>query len=157
MVNERRHIGPPGWPSSTVSMVDRAVDLSPRLAIKLPSMTANPHAGRRALHFAPAACFLLALTACMADGGQSLTPQRLAGAPGESRLVTYRCDADATIAVRAEAGAVHLVDTEGASYDLPASPPTQANRFGEGSVALVIEQGEALWMKAGREPVTCRQ
>lgn len=93
----------------------------------------------------------------MADGGQSLTGPQPAAAPGQPRLVTYNCGDDGAITVEPMTSAVHLVDTEGASYDLPASPPTQASRFGEGGVALVVEEGEALWMKAGREPVTCRQ
>lgn len=100
---------------------------------------------------------MLALTACMADGGQSLTGPQLAVSPTQPRLATYNCGEDGAITVEAMASAVHLVDTEGASYDLPASPPTQGSRFGEGGVALVVEEGEALWMKAGREPVTCRQ
>jgi len=123
-------------------------------------MTANRHAGptglHLALHLAPAACITLALTACMADGGHGLTGSQLAAAPGQPRLATYNCGEDGAITVEARGRAVHLVDPEGASYDLPASPPTQGSRFGEGSVALVVEDGEALWMKAGREPVTCR-
>ena len=75
----------------------------------------------------------------------------------QPRRATYNCGKDGAITVEASQGAVRLIEAEGTSYDLPASPPTQANRFGEGNVALVIEGGEALWMKAGREPVSCRR
>jgi len=124
-------------------------------------MTENRHVGpltlRLALHLAPAACIALALTACVADGSHSLSGPQLAVAPAQPRLVTYNCGDDGAMTVEAMTNAVHLVDPEGASYDLPASPPTQGSRFGEAGVALVVEEGEALWMKAGREPVTCRR
>lgn len=123
-------------------------------------MTANLRAGRRALDLVLAAGVALALTACVADGSQSLTGQELAVAPAgpaQPRRATYDCGDDGTITVEAMTSAVRLVDSEGASYDLPASPPTQTSRFGEGNVALVVEGGEALWMKAGREPMTCRR
>src|SRR5690606_22723446 len=110
-----------------------------------------------ALDLVLAAGIALGLTACVADGGQSPTGPGLAAAPERPRSATYDCGDDGTITVESMTSAVRLVDAEGASYDLPASPPTQANRFGEGNVALVVEGGEALWMKAGREPMTCRQ
>lgn len=129
-------------------------------------MTANRQAGRRTFHLASLIGALLALTGCVADGsngagphnsGQNFNNTGLSAAPAQPRRTTYKCGSDGTILVEASNNAVHLVDTEGTSYDLPASPPTQRNRFGEGSVALVVEEGEALWMKAGREPQTCRQ
>jgi len=41
--------------------------------------------------------------------------------------------------------------------DMPASPPTQHSRFGEAPYALVVEGQEALLMKNGKEPITCRR
>ena len=132
-------------------------------------MTVNPRAGRRALDLVLAACVALGLTACVADGGQgpagglvgNLADSGLSAAPVASappRRAVYDCGDDGTITVEPMTSAVRLVEADGASYDLPASPPTQANRFGEGSsAALVVEGGEALWMKAGREPMTCRR
>ena len=99
------------------------------------------------------------LGACVADGPApamtSLQPVETTAA--QPRLTTYNCGGDGSITVEAMPSAVRLVEAEGSSYDLPASPPTQSNRFGEGNVALVVEDGEALWMKAGREPVACRR
>lgn len=59
--------------------------------------------------------------------------------------------------VQSTQASVRLVEPDGESYVLPASPPTQNSRFGEGGLALVVEGGEALWMKAGSPPVTCRR
>lgn len=129
-------------------------------------MTANRQADRRTLYLVPFIGALLVLNGCVADGSngtgphmssQSFNNMGSSATPAQPRRATYKCGSDGTIMVESSGNAVHLVDTEGASYDLPASPPTQYNRFGEGSVALVIEGGEALWMKAGREPQTCRQ
>lgn len=120
-------------------------------------MRANHQAGHRALHLAPVAGIMLVLAGCVADESQNYPVSGFSSGPVQPRLATYDCGNDSRITVESMGRAVHLIDPEGTSYDLPASPPTQGSRFGEGSVALVVEGGEALWMKAGREPVTCRQ
>lgn len=100
----------------------------------------------------------LALAACVTEGPQVVTSlQGMETASAQPRRVTYNCGEDGPIMVESMGGAVRLVEAEGSSYDLPASPPTQSNRFGEGNVALVVEDGEALWMKAGREPLACKR
>lgn len=48
-------------------------------------------------------------------------------------------------------------DTENASVRLEASPPGQTSRYGADGHALVINNGEVLWMKAGAAPMTCRR
>ena len=94
----------------------------------------------------------------MADDQQVQARQEVADASvAQPRMATYDCGEDGTITVEAMRSAVRLVEAEGSSYELPASPPTQTSRFGEGGLALVVEGGEALWMKAGREPMTCRR
>ena len=125
-------------------------------------MTANtmatPRPGRPAFHALFIAGLALGLCACVADGRSGVASlQSVEIAPAQPRRVTYNCGEDGPIVVEAMRGAVRLVEAEGSSYDLPASPPTQSNRFGEGGMALVVEDGEALWMKAGREPVACKQ
>lgn len=117
---------------------------------------ANQRATQCAFLLATIVSVVLILTGCVADGGSHLAANGFSAAPVQPRHAAYNCGDDGTITVRAMGRTVHVVDTEGASYDLPASPPTQNSRFGEGNVALVVEEGEALWMKAGREPVTCR-
>ena len=138
-------------------------------------MIANPRSGRPVSGILFAAGLAIGLSACVADGQPGVMslqameagarPQGPLSASGpaqaqmqaQPRRATYNCGSDGTITVEAMQGAVRLVEAEGSSYDLPASPPSQASRFGEGNVALVVEGGEALWMKAGREPMTCRQ
>jgi hypothetical protein len=39
--------------------------------------------------------------------------------------------------------------------ELAASPPGQQSRYGVNGYALVLEDREALWMKAGKTPLTC--
>lgn len=122
------------------------------------NLTADPRRVRPPLRALFVAGLALGLVACVADGRSgvaSLQPVEIA--PAQPRRVTYDCGEDGPIMVETMRGAVRLVEAEGSSYDLPASPPTQSNRFGEGGMALVVEDGEALWMKAGREPVACRQ
>ena len=119
-------------------------------------MIANPQPGRLAAGILLAVGLVPGLCACVADGGSGPGAlQIIESGPGQPRLATYDCGQDGAITVEAMQNAVRLVEAEGSSYELPASPPTQASRFGEGNVALVVEGGEALWMKAGREPVTC--
>ena len=120
-------------------------------------MIANPQPGRRVAGIILAAGLAPALCACVAGGTGPAALQIVETGSGQPRLATYDCGQDGTITVEAMHSAVRLVEAEGSSYDLPASPPTQGNRFGEGNVALVVEGGEALWMKAGREPVTCKE
>jgi hypothetical protein len=121
-------------------------------------MIANPQLGRLAAGIVLAAGLAPGLAACVAAGPSGPAAlQMVETGSAQPRLATYDCGRDGTITVQSMHSAVRLVEAEGSSYDLPASPPTQGNRFGEGNVALVVEGGEALWMKAGREPVTCKE
>lgn len=93
------------------------------------------------------------LAACVADNaGTSLTTSSI-----QPRQASYDCGGGVSITVENAQNAVRLVDAEGTSYDLPAAPPGQMSRYGEGGFALVLEQRDALWMKAGDEPMTCRR
>lgn len=121
-------------------------------------MTTNRFTGRRALHAWLVACAALLLAACVAEDQQSRTRADIAeSVVAQPRVATYDCGDKGSILVESMRSAVRLVETGGDSYDLPASPPTQSSRFGEGGLALVIEGREALWMKAGKEPMTCRR
>lgn len=106
------------------------------------------------------AAFLFALAGCMADDPGLRTGQ-VAGmgpaAPSRGRAA-YDCGEDGIITLETGHAAVRLIEQgDGGSYELPASPPAQASRYGSDGMALVIEDGEALWMKAGSEPITCRR
>lgn len=119
------------------------------------SIRANGRApGLRVLVVVPA----LLLSACVIDGQQSQSRQGITSvASAQPRMARYGCEGGGSITVEAMTAAVRLSEAEGDSYDLPASPPNQATRFGEGGYALVVEGREALWMKAGKEPMTCRR
>src|SRR5690606_40030004 len=108
-------------------------------------------------------CLLLAgvallAAACVGDPqaqiGHGETSQTIAAIP---RHATYDCGEGHRIVIERAGNAVRLTDVDGESYDLPASPPSQASRFGEGGLALIVEGGEALWMKAGKQPATCQR
>src|SRR5690606_36928532 len=104
-----------------------AVDLSPRLALSLAPMIANPQPGRLAAGILLAVGLVPGLCACVADGGSGPGAlQIIESGPGQPRLATYDCGQDGAITVEAMQNAVRLVEAEGSSYDLPASPPTQA-------------------------------
>lgn len=121
-------------------------------------MNANPHSGPRVRRVAAVIALGVLMTACMADDQQSQARQELAEtAMIQPRNATYDCGEDGSITVENGRTAVRLVEAQGDSYDLPASPPTQTSRYGEGGYALVLEGREALWMKARHEPMTCRR
>ncbi len=121
-------------------------------------MTTNRLPGRRALRTWPVACAVLLLAACVAEDNQIQARSDVAGTfVAQPRVATYDCGDKGAIQVENMRTAVRLVEASGDSYDLPASPPTQTSRYGEGGLALVIEGREALWMKAGKEPMTCRR
>lgn len=121
-------------------------------------MTVEQGKGRGVLRAAACVGLAVLLAACVADDQQTAGRQDVAEATTvQPRQATYDCGADGTILVENMRTAVRLVESEGDSYDLPASPPAQTSRYGEGGLALVVEGREALWMKAGREPMTCRR
>lgn len=75
----------------------------------------------------------------------------------QPRSASYNCGDDGAITLENTRAAVRLTEADGTSYDLPASPPAQLSRYGEGLYALVLEGREALWMKSGKEPMTCKR
>lgn len=101
----------------------------------------------------PAMILLLApsMAACVADGGGSVRSSTRA------RVLSYSCGPDGTLSVEYRRGSVRLTEPDGGAVELPASPPGQASRYGEAPYALVLEEREALWMKSGAAPVTCRR
>ncbi len=117
-------------------------------------MITNPRAGPGALRAVLLCGFAVVVTACVADRPESDGAQDVVSTT-QPRHATYNCGDDGAISVENRSSSVRLVEAEGDSYELPASPPTQTSRYGEGGLALVVEGREALWMKAGSEPLTC--
>ncbi|MEO3387181.1 hypothetical protein [Mesorhizobium sp. CAU 1741] len=98
---------------------------------------------------------LAVLAACVGDQQSGGRDAEVAAYPIGS--ATFDCGDDGLIMLDGNRDAVTLIETDGSSYNLPASPPSQTHRFGDDGMALVVEDGEALWMKAGKQPMTCRR
>lgn len=122
-------------------------------------MTLSTRAGRGRL------LVLLAAVAPLAGCMSTETPGTPANA--QPRQASYACGEGTTLRVEAASGMVRVTlaeppDPEAAEdaappepVELPAAPPGQSSRFGKEGYALVIEGREALYMKAGRVPITC--
>ena len=113
-------------------------------------------AGRGALGAFLAAVLVLA-AGCVSESAQQPGPE-MALAEVQPRQARYDCGEDGAISVENNRTYVRLVEEDdGEFYDLPASPPAQTSRFGEGGYALVVEGREALWMKGNATPLTCNR
>jgi hypothetical protein len=116
-------------------------------------------------------CLLLAPVAALAGctaSAPTMTANR-ASTPAQPRVATYRCGKGSEIRIENYGSTVRVygpLDRSGAAHDDPeaappapvelaAAPPGQQNRYGAEGYALVLEGAEALWMKAGKEPLTC--
>lgn len=114
-----------------------------------------------------AICMLLAPATVLA--GCTSAPPAATGrssTPAPPRIATYDCGEDGQIRIEYLGGMVRLhepgeVDADAgepaaaAPIELAAAPPGQQSRFGSNGYALVLEGREALWMKAGKAPLTC--
>jgi hypothetical protein len=109
--------------------------------------------------------FLLAASALLA-GCVSSEPPRSASGAGQPRLASYSCGEGTQLRVEGAGSTVRVTlveppdpeDEDAAApepVELPAAPAGQATRYGKEGYALVIEGREALYMKAGRVPMTC--
>lgn len=93
------------------------------------------------------------LSACVSDR----PPATQVVTNAQPRHATYDCGENGRIVVENMRTAVRLTEPEGEVYDLMAAPPTQASRYDADGMALVLDGPDALWMKAGSEPVDCRR
>src|SRR5215213_6013890 len=115
--------------------------------------------GGQGLRFFAAICIASVTAACVPTGaGKSLDPTSVVDdSKAQPRLATYACGENGTVTIENMNSSVHLTEPDGSQVDLPASPPTQHSRFGEPPYALVLEGNEALLMKNGKEPITCKR
>jgi len=81
----------------------------------------------------------------------TIVPPPRAGSP------VYLCDGGRTLTIENRRSAVTLLDPDGETMILPASPVGQQNRYGKKPYALVIEGGEVLYVKPRQSPFTCRR
>ncbi|MGB3390639.1 MAG: hypothetical protein WBA88_21965 [Pseudaminobacter sp.] len=95
----------------------------------------------------------LGLAGCVSqgDGGGD------AGSAAQPVRATYRCDSGASLTVENFGASVRLTDPDGEQIQLPAAPASQRSRYGQTPYALVLEGEEALYMKNGKTPLTCRR
>ena len=73
----------------------------------------------------------------------------------QPRSATYKCADGGMMTIENLGTSVHVVEPNGASEDLPASPANQNSRYGQAHDAIVIDGREALVMKGGKTPLTC--
>ena len=116
--------------------------------------SAHARALRRCLR--PAA---LARNAFVSAGGEGRQPAPAPAAVGVAAAPPLggggAGGGDGRIGVEFLGDRVRVTEADGSIVELPAAPPGQRNRFGEGVSAIVIEGREALYMRGRREPWTC--
>ncbi|RUM98428.1 hypothetical protein EET67_07275 [Pseudaminobacter arsenicus] len=97
------------------------------------------------------AVVLLASCVSQGDGGEVAT------AAVQPAQATYRCESGVSLTIENFGASVRLTDPEGEQVELPAAPASQRSRYGQTPYALVLEGEEALYMKNGKTPLTCRR
>ena len=100
----------------------------------------------------------LATASCQSGGGSQPTAAAAAEtsvSEAQPRTASYNCTDGATMTVENLGSSVHVVGPDGEGLDLPASPETQRNRYGQASDAIVLEGREAMLMRRGHEPLKC--
>jgi len=92
-----------------------------------------------------------------ASSGVQIAAAASAVAPPRRGSPVYRCDGGRTLTIENRSSAVTLLDPDGQTMILPASPPGQSSRYGQKPYALVVEGGEVLYVKPRQAPFTCRR
>lgn len=69
----------------------------------------------------------------------------------------YRCNGGRSITVENRRSSVTLLDPDGETMVLPASPAGQLSRYGQKPYALVLDGNEALYVKPRKSPYTCKR
>ncbi|MGX8011238.1 hypothetical protein ACVDG8_020875 [Mesorhizobium sp. ORM8.1] len=74
-------------------------------------------------------------------------------------MATYRCGNGGTITIQNLGGALRVVRPDGTTEEFAASPANQNSRYQEATThdAIVIDGREALVMKRGSTPQTCKR
>lgn len=92
---------------------------------------------------------------CTTPPPQQRPPSR--DVPAQPALATYRCGEAGDLRIENGGSSVRVVFGEDSPVELAAAPPGQRSRYGAEGYALVLDEREALWMKAGKVPLTCRR
>ncbi len=103
----------------------------------------------------------LVLSAASLAGGCTTPPQQQRPSPQgvsvQPALAVYRCGDEGDLRIENGGSSVRVSFGDADPVELAAAPPGQRSRYGADGYALVLEDREALWMKAGKVPLTCRR
>ena len=69
----------------------------------------------------------------------------------------YRCNGARSMTIDNRRSQVAIIDPDGETHILPASPANQTSRYGEKPYALVLDGDEALYIKPSKPPFTCKR
>ncbi|MFD2056523.1 hypothetical protein ACFSQT_26625 [Mesorhizobium calcicola] len=75
----------------------------------------------------------------------------------QPRTATYNCADGGRMTIENLGTSVRVLSSDGTSEDLQASPANQNSRYEQAHDAIVIDGREALVMKTGSTPVTCKR
>ncbi|MET3579242.1 hypothetical protein ABID19_002267 [Mesorhizobium robiniae] len=100
---------------------------------------------------------LLIIAACVSQTNAPKTGTTTDLTAPQPRTATYNCADGTRITIENLGTSVRVLGPDGASEDLPASPANQSSRFGEAHDAIVIDGRDALVMKGGKTPLTCKR
>jgi len=107
---------------------------------------------------APKAASAAAPAVSMAPGAPvTAAPITVETAAPQPRTATYTCAGGGRITIENLGTSLHVLGPDGTAEDLPASPANQNSRYGAAHDAIVIDGREALVMKGGKTPVTCKR
>jgi hypothetical protein len=96
--------------------------------------------------------------AVMSPGANARTSSSAVDDVGpQPRTATYRCANGSTMTINNVGTMVRVVGSDGSSEDLQASPANQTSRYQQAHDAIVIDGREALVMKAGATPMSCKR
>jgi hypothetical protein len=91
----------------------------------------------------------------LSDGSPAISVNEDGAQP---RTATYSCADGGTMTIENLGSSIRVRGPDGAvEEELPASPANQSSRFGAEHDAIVIDGREALIMKGGRTPITCKR
>lgn len=130
-------------------------------------------APRRTFQLAPVLLAFLLAAACQsqpappAQGDKTGTVTLSDGSPAiglaqesapQPRTATYSCAGGGSMTIENRGASIYVQGSDGAiDEELPASPANQNSRFGIEHDAVVIDGRDALIMKGGHTPVTCKR
>ena len=107
---------------------------------------------------APKAASATAPAVSMAPGAPvTAAPITVETAAPQPRSATYNCAGGGKITIENLGTSLHVLSPDGTAEDLPASPANQNSRYGAAHDAIVIDGREALVMKGGKTPVSCKR